>query len=322
MNGLDSGTPRDGADESARQDRQSPWGVPEAPPRARRLVRRFRVPVNLPLPRIAVPRALHWIAGGALVLGLAATMLHPVGAHEQAIVSTAGAWGPAQGPGLALSWPWPIGSARIEDVTTVRHLTVPEVDAENLMMTRDGALVDLGADVRWRVTNLGTQARALADPQVTVRLAAENALRATLAGMDFAEAMGAGREALGHQAARRLQATLDGYRAGIAIDAIDIRRIDPPARLADAMHAVATARSDAANEALQAQSWSRQVILRAQGEAGAFDKVYEEYARAPVITRRQMYYATMERVLAQGDKTIVDAPGATVTLHPGQANGH
>jgi modulator of FtsH protease HflK len=342
MNGLDRGTPSDGTGtdgpDMARQDssrRDSPWGAndaeaaseavppvtrvspwhpPATPPR--RVVSRLHLPaLPLSLPRPAkLPRLVPWAIGTAVALGLAATSLHPVGAHEQALISTAGAWGPAQGPGLAVSWPWPIGSARIEDVTTIRHLAVPEVEAENLVMTRDRALVDLGADVRWRVTNLGTEARALADPPATLRLAAENALRATLAGMDFADAMGAGRQALGHKAARRLQATLDGYHAGIAIDGIDVRRIDPPARLADALRTVATARGDAANAAVQAQAWSHQVIANAQGEAAAFDKIHEQYLRAPDVTRRQMYYTTMERVLAQSDKTIVDAPGTTLAL--------
>ena len=255
-----------------------------------------------------------WLTGALVMMWVGATSLHPVGVREQAIVSTDGAWGPALGPGLAVSWPWPIGAARIEDVTTIRHLALPEGDGEHLILTRDAALVDLACDVRWRIRDLRAHARGLADPAATMRLAAENAMRATLAGMDFAEVMGAGRDALGHEAARRLQALLDRDRAGIAVDGIDLRRVDPPPRVSDALRAIAAARNDAATEATQARSWSRQVIVHAQGEAGAFDKVYAQYARAPDVTRRQMYYATMERVLAQSDKVIVDAPGTTTTL--------
>ncbi|MEW2850423.1 protease modulator HflK, partial [Stenotrophomonas maltophilia] len=59
----------------------------------------------------------------------------------------------------------------------------------------------------------------------------------------------------------------------------------------------------------QARSYAQQVIARAQGEAAQFDKVYEQYRLAPEVTRRRMYYETMEAVLAKSDKTIVETPG-------------
>jgi len=296
-----------------------------------RQIRTLRVPgIRPPLGRSWLP----WLGGAAVVVWLGATSLHPVGAHEQAIVVTAGAWGQAQGPGLAVSWPWPVGSAMIEDVTSVRHLVMPDGEPDHLMMTRDGALIDVAYDVRWRIGDMREHALSLADPDAALRLAAENAMRATVAGMDFAgpALMGSGRETLGHDAAGRLQALLDHDHAGISVTGIDIRRADPPARVADALRAVTAARSDADAEALQAHSWSRQLVATAQGEAGAFDKVYEQYRHAPDVIRRQMYYATMERVLAQSDKVIVDAPGTTIAMpapanpvlppKSGDANGH
>jgi membrane protease subunit HflK len=280
---------------------------------------------RIPIPPLRPPLVRSWLRGlgAAVVLAwLGTTSLHPVGPREQAIVSTFGAWGPAQGPGLALSWPWPIGAAQIEDVTTVRRLSLPEGEGEHLILTRDAGLVDLGYDVRWRIGDLRKAAQGLADPDAMLRLAADTAMRATLAGIDFSAAMaGGGHDALGREAARRLQALLDRYQAGIVIDGIDIRRVNPPARVADGLRAVAAARTEASTEASQAQSWARQWIVHAQGEAGAFDQVYAQYRRAPDITRRQMYYATMERVLAQSDKVIVDAPGTIATLPPLAAPG-
>jgi membrane protease subunit HflK len=281
-----------------------------------RLVRRFD---RIRLPRFRPPLGtswLPWLTGAVAAFWLGTTSLHPVGAHDQAVVVTAGAWGPTLGPGLAVSWPWPIGSIRIENVTSIRHLAMPDGDGEHLMLTRDGALVDVAYDLRWHIADLRDHATALADAEDTLRLSAENAVRATVAGMDFGALMGAGagRDTLGHDAARRLQIALDRDHAGITVTGIDIRRADPPARVADALRAVVTARSDAAAEAMQAQSWSHQQIVTAQGEAGEFDKVYEQYRHAPDVTRRQMYYATMERVMAQSDKVIVDAPGTTMNL--------
>ncbi len=287
-----------------------------------RLLRRIRHLQVLHLQPPLGASWLPWLAGAAVTLWLATTMLHPVGVDEQAIVETAGAWGPALGPGLAVSAPWPIGAVRIENVTHLRHLVMPEVGpdsgaAQAAMLTGDGMLVDLAYDVRWRIRDVRQHALGLADPEATLRLAAENAMRAAVARVDFARLMGRdgpGAVALGADAARHLQVLLDRDDAGIAIDGIDVRRADPPARVAQAMQAVVAARDDAAIEATQARSWSHQLIVHAQGEAGAFDKVDDQYRRAPDVTRRQMYYATMERVLAQSDKVIVDAPGTTATL--------
>jgi membrane protease subunit HflK len=283
-----------------------------------RLLRQLR---QFPMPQLQPPLGaswLPWLAGAAVALWLGITMLHPVGADEQAIVETAGAWGPALGPGLAVSAPWPIGTARIENVTRLRHLAMPDGGITTpAMLTGDGMLVDVAYDVRWRIRDLRRHALGLADPDATLRLAAESAMRAAVARVDFGRLMGrdgSAAVALGADAARHLQVLLDRNQAGVAIDGIDVRRADPPARVAQAMQAVVAARDDAAIEATQAQSWSHQVIVHAQGEAGAFDKVYEQYRRAPAVTRRQMYYATMERVLAQSDKVIVDAPGTTATL--------
>ncbi len=274
---------------------------------------------TVPLPRLRPPPGIRWAPwlGGALVLvWLGTTSLHLVGAQDQAIIATFGATGPTLGPGLAVSWPWPVGSAHITDVTTVRHLPLPAGDGEHLLLTRDGGLIDLACDVRWRIRDLRRHDFGLADPDAVLARAADAAMRATVAGMDFPAIIGAGRDALGHRAAQRLQALLDRDQAGIAIDGVDIRRVDPPARVANALRAVAAARNEAATEATQAQSWSRQLIVQAQGEAGAFDKVYAQYRQSPDVTRRQMYYATMERVLSQSDKVIVDAPGTVTTLPP------
>jgi membrane protease subunit HflK len=63
-----------------------------------------------------------------------------------------------------------------------------------------------------------------------------------------------------------------------------------------------------------ANSYALQLRQKAQGEATAFDKVYEQYKLAPEVTRRRMYYETMEQVLSKVDKTIIEAPGVTPYL--------
>ena len=286
-----------------------------------------------PLPRWHMPIAAvarHWplrrltagLAGALIVAWIGGTALHPVGAREQALIETAGVVGPAQGPGLALSLPWPLGSARIEDLAQVRHLPAPRGEAENLMLTRDSALIDVGYDVRWRVRDLRAFVLRLADPEQTLALAADAAMRGALARTDLTDAFGPARAGLGRDAAMRLQSALDRAGAGIAIDGIDVTRADPPARVADALRAITAARAAAANEATEAHGWARQLIAHAQGETAAFDRNEAQYRAAPDVTRRRLYYETMERVLGQSDKVIVDAPGAQVPVSPREAPPH
>jgi modulator of FtsH protease HflK len=75
----------------------------------------------------------------------------------------------------------------------------------------------------------------------------------------------------------------------------------------DAFKEVLAAQQDAQSEINRAQAWAEQLTARAGGEATAFDKIYEQYRLAPEVTRRRMYYETMERVLSQTDKVILES---------------
>src|SRR5213076_2988001 len=111
-----------------------------------------------------------------------------------------------------------------------------------------------------------------------------------------------------------MQRVLDGYRSGIQIQGIAIRQADPPAEVNDAFKQVTAAQQDAKSYINQANSYALQITAKSQGDAAAFDKVYEQYKLAPDVTRRRMYYETMEQVLSKVDKTIVEAPGVTPYL--------
>ena len=82
----------------------------------------------------------------------------------------------------------------------------------------------------------------------------------------------------------------------------------PPSEVMDAFKEVSAAQQTAQSYLNQARAYATQVTAKAEGEAAAFDKVYEQYRLAPEVTRRRMYYETMEKVLAKTDKTIVEAP--------------
>jgi membrane protease subunit HflK len=111
-----------------------------------------------------------------------------------------------------------------------------------------------------------------------------------------------------------MQEILDSYQAGVRIQGVSIKQASAPASLIDDFNSVTAAQQEAVGNLNNARSYAQQVIARAQGEAASFDKVYEQYRLAPEVTRRRMYYETMEAVLANTDKTIVEPNGVTPYL--------
>ncbi len=112
----------------------------------------------------------------------------------------------------------------------------------------------------------------------------------------------------------RMQGILDAYKSGIRVQGVEIRKTDPPTEVEEAFKDVSAAQQDADAEVNKAEAYAQQILARAQGDAASFDKIYAEYKLAPEVTRRRLYYETMERVLRQNDKTVVEANGITPYL--------
>ncbi len=274
---------------------------------------------NGPFPRMPQrPDGRSWmplIAGGIAVVWLLASTTHMVGPKEQGIVTTLGKYSRTITPGVSLTLPWPLENVRIEDVTSIKRDNIPEGEAEKLMLTSDQNLVDISYLVRWNIKDLKLYSFQLANPENTVKEVAEAAMRASIAEVPLTEAMGgAGRAMIEQNVRARMQAVLDAYRSGVLIQGVEIKKADPPQKVIDAFQKVTAAQQDAQRERSNAQAWAQQVTARAQGDAASFDKVFEQYRLAPEVTRRRMYYETMERVLSNNDKVIVAAPGVTSYL--------
>ena len=255
------------------------------------------------------------IAAGVVGLWLVFSTFHQIGPKEEGIVSTLGRYSRTIGSGISITLPWPIQSVKVTDVTSIRRDTIPEGEAEKLMLTGDQNLVDLSYLVRWNIKDLKLYSFQLAEPDETVKEVAEAAMRASVAEVALTDAMGgAGRAGIELRVRERMQAVLDAYRSGILIQGVEVKKADPPAQVLDAFKEVTAAQQDAQSAVNRAQAWAQQLTARAQGEAAEFDKVYEQYKLAPEVTRRRMYYETMERVLSKTDKTIVEAPGVQTYL--------
>jgi membrane protease subunit HflK len=257
------------------------------------------------------PVALLALAGIWLVF----TSVHQIGPKEGAIVTTFGKYSRTLKPGLNFSWPWPFQHVDKEMVSEFRAETIPSGDGEKLMLTGDQNLVDLSYVVRWNIKDLKQFRFQLADPEGTVQEVAEAAMRASVAEHNLDSVFsGAGRADIEQRVTARMQALLDAYRSGIAVQGVQIRKTDPPKKVEEAFKNVSAAQQQAQSAINQSEAIAQQVLARAQGDAAAFDKVYAQYKLAPEVTRRRMYYETMERVLRQTDKTVIEAPGVTPYL--------
>ena len=253
--------------------------------------------------------------GGVALIWLLVTTTHMVGPKEEGLVTTFGKYSHTIEPGVSLTLPWPIQNVAVTDVTSIKRETIPEGDTEKLMLTSDQNLVDLSYLVRWSIKDLKLFTFQLADPEQTVREVAEAAMRASVAEVPLQDAMGgAGRAQIEQNVRERMQAILDAYRSGVLIQGVEIKKADPPNKVIGAFQQVTAAQQDAQRDLSNAQAWSQQLLARAQGDATAFDKVFEQYKLAPEVTKRRMYYETMERVLSNNDKVVVEANGVTSYL--------
>ncbi len=316
---------------------RNPWipggsdeGAPDEPRRSARIDDIFRTrgpegprrqsggpggpPFRFP-PRPDGKSYLPLVFGAVALIWLGVTTVHQVEPKEEGTVTTFGRYSHTITPGISLTLPWPIQNVEITDVTSIRRETIPEGEAEKLMLTSDQNLVDLSYLIRWNIKDLTLYKFQLAEPDETIRQVGEAAMRASVAEEKLNRVMsGAGRADIELRVRSRMQAILDAYRSGVAVQGIDIKKTDPPARVVEAFKGVSAAQQDAESAVNRAQAWAQQKIARAQGDAAAFDKVYAQYKLAPEVTRRRMYYETMERVLRNTDKTIIEAPGVTPYL--------
>lgn len=263
------------------------------------------------------PDGKSWAPLGLAALALlwiGASTVHRLAPQEQGVVTTFGSYSGTLHPGVSFTLPWPIQSVETRDVTSIQRFTFPEGDSERLMLTGDQNLVNLSYLVRWNIKDLKLYTFQLAEPDQTVREVAEASMRAAIAEVTLNDAMGTGRAMIEQNVRERMQRVLDAYHSGVKIQGVEITKIDPPAKVVDAFKEVLAAQQDAQSEVNRAQAWAQQKTAAAQAAAAAFDMVYGQYKLAPEVTKRRMYYETMERVLSQTDKVIVEAPGTVPYL--------
>ena len=234
-------------------------------------------------------------------------------------------------PGLNFA-PWPLVSAtkvpvNLEQTTDVGTGTNGENDT-GLMLTRDQNIVDIEFQVVWNVSDPAKYLFNLADPADTIRAVSESAMRDIIARSELAPILNRDRGRIAADLRSAVQSTLDSYDSGINVVRVNLAKADPPREVIDSFRQVqaaqqerdrlekeadayankvtAGARGQAAQLLEEAEAYRAQVVNNAQGEASRFTAVYNEYVKAPDVTRKRMYLETMEKVLGGMNKVILD----------------
>jgi len=261
-------------------------------------------------------RRWKWAIFALVAVMLIFSTVHVVPPEKEGVVTRLGSYSRTVGPGVKLTLPPPFERIRLEDVRAIRTMAIgsPNATDENFVLTRDQSIVDLAYEVRWSIRDPELFIFQLADPEGTIREVAESSMRATVANFDLVQAIGPGRVEIEAQVQQRMQDLLDQYRAGVSIQGIAIRQADPPKQVDEAFKEVTAARQERESAINLARAYEQQVLERARGDTAAFDKIYEQYQLSPAVTRRRLYYETMESVLSKADKTIVEPRGVTPYL--------
>ena len=212
---------------------------------------------------------------------------------------------------------WPLETVEIVKVTEQQQnigANASTSSSSGLMLTGDQNIVDLAYLVQWKVRSPSDFVFQVKSPRDTVRDTAETAMRAVVANASLNDTITSGRAKIEAEVIQLMQQILDEYGSGIIIQSVSIQKAAAPQAVDEEFKQVTAAQQQAQAAKNNANAYAQQVLAAAQGEAAEFDKIYEQYKLAPEVTRRRLYYETMEQVLSKTNKTIVEAPGVTPYL--------
>jgi membrane protease subunit HflK len=277
---------------------------------------------------VAVIVAL-WLASG----------FYRVQPDEVGVVLRFGAYNRMTQPGLNYHLPAPIESALTPSVTRQNRMEIGyrtsegatggrQVPEEALMLTGDENIVDINFTVLWVVKDAKSFLFNIRNPEGTVKSAAESAMREIVGETQIAAALAEGRGKIEGDTQRLLQSILDSYGSGIEVTLLQLQKVDPPGPVIESFRDVQRALADRArlkNEAesyrndilprargdavkiqQDADAYRSEIVARSQGDADRFTAVYNAYKASEDVTAERLYLETMEEILKNSNKVIID----------------
>jgi modulator of FtsH protease HflK len=279
---------------------------------------------------------------------------YTVGPNEVGLNKVFGRYEGKTPSGLNYNWPYPIGSVQKLAVTdrnvinigftTAQDSRAPgnqsffSQPAESLMLTGDENIADVRFTVTWQIDPVHPEYYAfnILHQRDAVRAVAESAMREVVGHTQIQRILTADRKVIEPAVQDLMQKVLSQYQAGILVLQVQLQSVGPPEQVvaafrdvtaaqqdqdrmrneaeADANKIVPEARGAAAAIIQQAQAYREQTVAEAKGQAARFNQIYQEYKKAPEVTRERLYLETMERVLGGADKVIIDENGGLNVL--------
>jgi membrane protease subunit HflK len=257
--------------------------------------------------------------------------VYQVDAKERAVVLKFGAFSEIKTEGLNWNAPF-ITEVYIVNVTGER-----QYPSRGLMLTEDESIVELPITVQFNVSDVRAYVLNVKDPEVSLRHATDSAVRHVIGSTELNQVLSEGRQAIAAEVKQRLQTYMDSYGAGIQVINVNIQEARPPEEVRSAFDDVIKAKEDEARLKNQAQAYANgiipeargrsqrmieeaeaykaEVIARAEGETDRFENLLTEYKRAPDVTRQRLYLETMESVMKNSSKVMVDVEGGNNMLY-------
>ncbi|MDJ0881231.1 MAG: FtsH protease activity modulator HflK [Gammaproteobacteria bacterium] len=237
-------------------------------------------------------------------------------------------------PGPHWRLPWPIDMVEQVDVEGVRT-----TNHNSQMLTEDENIVALSLAVQYNIKNAQEYAFEVRDPDVTLKQAAETSIREVVGRnkMDFI--ITEGRSEIASETKRIMQEILDSYKTGLNVLQVNLNEAQPPEEVQDAFDdaikaredeqriineanayrndIVPKARGDAQSLLEEAEAYRTQMIKSSQGETQRFNQLLTEYTLAPEVTRERLYIETLEEVMTNNPKVVIDVKsGGNLTYLP------
>jgi len=291
------------------------------------------------------------LGGGGLLFLWVLTGVYQIQPAEQGVVLRFGQYVDKLGPGLHIRLPYPIETVLRPNVEAENQLNVgfiresgdadaPSIDisAESIMLTGDENVVDLDFDVFWKVADAEKYLFEVKDVENAIKAVAESAMREVVGNNKIETVQTEGRVVVQQEVQKLMQRTLDGYKAGVTITRVILLKVDPPTQVIDAFRDVQAARADqekrrneaqkyqntivpqargeAAKIVQDAEAFKQKAITEAQGEAQRFNSILDQYRNAKQVTRERMYLETMQRVLGNTNKIVIENKSGVIQYLP------
>ncbi|WP_312945228.1 FtsH protease activity modulator HflK [Agrobacterium sp.] len=243
-------------------------------------------------------------------------------------------------PGLHFHF-WPIETVEIVKVTEQQQNIGSRATSSTgtgVMLSGDQNIVNVQFSVLFTVTDPKSYLFNVDTPAETLQQVSESAMREVVGRLPAQDIFRDNRQQIAADVRNIIQATMDGYGAGLSINAVAIEDAAPPREVADAFDEVQRAEQDEdrfveeanqyANQKLgaargqaaqireEANAYKSRVVNEAQGEAQRFVSIYDEYTKAPDVTRQRLFIETMEQVMKSTSKIIIDEKQGVVPYLP------